>query len=121
MSYNRELIYQAKQLRKNMTAEERRLWFDYLAKCSAKFTPQKVIENYIVDFYSYEAKLVIELDGEHHQASAEKKREDKLRDQTLGKIGYKVLRFSNYEIHNNFKGVCETIQSALDNALGNVP
>lgn len=72
MSYNRELIYQAKQLRKNMTAEERRLWFDYLAKCSAKFTPQKVIENYIVDFYSYEAKLVIEPDGEHHQASAKK-------------------------------------------------
>ncbi len=113
MSYNRELIYRAKELRKNMTKEERHLWFDFLKQCPVKFTAQKVIDEYIVDFYSADLGLVIELDGDHHKRDVQTESADKLRDKRLNELGYKVLRFSNYEIHQNFRGVCDTITEEI--------
>ena len=72
--YNEQLIPRAKQLRKDMTKEERRLWYDYLRAYPVKFSRQKVMGNYIVDFYCAEAKLVIELDGsQHYEPDAAKK------------------------------------------------
>ena len=64
--HNTNLVPIAKTLRKNMTKEERRLWYDYLRSHPVRFSRQKVLGKYIADFYSAQAKLVIELDGSGH-------------------------------------------------------
>ena len=64
--HNKQIVPLAKELRKEMTKEERRLWYDFLRNYSVRFSRQKVLGKYIVDFYSAEAKLVIELDGSQH-------------------------------------------------------
>ena len=63
---NRNLVPFARELRKNMTKEERRLWYDFLRNYPIKFTRQKVLGRYIADFYCAKAKLVVELDGSQH-------------------------------------------------------
>lgn len=110
--HNKTLTPYAKSLRKNMTKEERHLWYDFLRGCGVRFTRQKVIGNYIVDFYCAAAKLVIELDGGQHfeAAAAEKDRE---RDQYLHSLGLSVLRYSNLDVNENFSGVCEDILQHL--------
>ena len=62
--HNKQLVPLAKQLRKEMTKEERHLWYDFLRGYPIRFSRQKVLGKYIADFYS--AKLVIELDGSQH-------------------------------------------------------
>ena len=111
-SHNPALTKNAQQLRRNMTKEERRLWYDFLKNLPILFHRQKVIGNYIVDFYCAKAKLVIELDGSQHyeDKGIEKDRE---RDCFLQELGLTVLRFSNLEINQNFQGVCESILSFL--------
>ena len=64
--YNKHLVPLAKQLRKEMTKEERHLWYDFLRTYPVRFSRQKVLGKYIADFYSAEARLVIEPDGSHH-------------------------------------------------------
>ena len=64
--HNKQLVPFAKQLRKGMTKEERHLWYDFLRTYPVRFSRQKVLGKYIVDFYSAETKLVIELDGSQH-------------------------------------------------------
>lgn len=66
MQYNKNLIPRAKELRKDMTKQERHLWYDFLRFYPVKIYKQKVIDNFIVDFYCHKAKLVIELDGSQH-------------------------------------------------------
>ena len=61
--HNKEIVPLAKVLRKNMTKEEKHLWYDYLREYPIRFIRQKIIGKYIVDFYCANAKLVIELDG----------------------------------------------------------
>ena len=63
---NKQLVPLAKQLRKEMTKEERHLWYDFLRTYPVRFSRQKVLGKYIADFYSAEARLVIELDGSQH-------------------------------------------------------
>ncbi len=65
-NHHKQLVPLARRLRKEMTREERRLWYDFLRSCPVRFSRQKVLGNYIVDFYSAEAKLVIEVDGSQH-------------------------------------------------------
>ena len=115
--YNEQLIPHAKQLRKDMTKEERRLWYDYLRAYPVKFSRQKVMGNYIVDFYCAEAKLVIELDGsQHYEPDAAKK--DAERTAFLEQYGLRVLCFANNEVNENFRGVCEYIDAMVKNAIG---
>ena len=64
--HNKQLVPLARALRKNMTKEERRLWYDFLRDYPVRFSRQKVLGRYIADFYSAEAKLIIELDGSQH-------------------------------------------------------
>ena len=91
-----------------MTKEERRLWYDFLRNHAIRFTRQKVLGKYIVDFYSAEARLVIEVDGsEHYQGRAIEK--DKDRTAYLEKYGVLVLRIPNNYVKENFSGVCEYI------------
>ena len=114
--HNHELTFNARQLRKNMTKEEKHLWYDFLSTYSVRFLRQRVLYNYIVDFYCAKAKLVIELDGDQHYQMSGQSR-DVLRDSKLNNYGIKVMRFSNYEIHKHFKGVCDTIDNEVQTRL----
>ena len=109
---NRKLTGLSKSLRKNMTKEERHLWYDFLKDLPITIHRQKVIGNYIVDFYCADKKIVIELDGSGHLEEDAIARDNK-RDYYLGTLGITVLRYSNYDIHKNFKGVCQDILSKL--------
>ena len=108
---NSKLTENSKTLRKNMTPEEKHLWYDFLKNLSVTVNRQKVIGNYIVDFYCAEKKLVIELDGSQHFENEN----DKKRDEYFESLGLKVLRYWNKDLHNNFKGVCEDIEKHIKN------
>lgn len=106
--YNKDLVKNAKELRKNMTDEEKRLWYDFLKKLPITVNRQKNIGNYIVDFYIASKRVVIELDGAQHEMLVHEKK-DEVRDAELNKLGITVLRYKNLDIRYNFKEVCEDI------------
>ena len=110
--YNKKLVSNAKILRKNMTPEEKHLWYDFLKKLPFNVRRQHNIENYIVDFYIAEKKIVIEVDGIQHKA-AENMEADKKRDELLSNWGITVLRYSNESIRKNFNAVAEHILKNL--------
>ncbi len=103
----------ARELRRNMTTQERHLWYDFLSKFPVRFYRQRTIGKYIVDFYCSKAKLVIELDGGQHYTE-EGIQYDKERSTYLKSLGLKVIRFSNLDIDRNFQGVCEVIRKEVD-------
>ena len=107
-SHNKNLTNTAKALRKNMTEEERHLWYDFLRDYPVRFLRQKVIGNYIVDFYCAAAALVVELDGSQH-FEPENAIKDTVRSEHLESLGLKIIRIPNNEINRNFSGVCEYI------------
>ena len=109
---NKDLLPYARQLRKEMTKEERHLWYDFLRTCPEKFTRQKIVQQYILDFYCDKAKLAVELDGSQHY-EAEGIAYDAVRTAALNRLGIRVLRFSNTDVNTNFRGVCEAILQAL--------
>ena len=114
--HNKALVPNAKNLRKNMTKEERHLWYDFLRSYPVKFLRQKIMGKYIVDFYCAEAKLIIELDCSQHYE--EKKAEyDAERTNYLEQYGIRVLRIPNNEVSQNFVGVCEYIDLAVGQSL----
>ena len=110
--YNKKLIPLAKYKRKTMTPWERKLWYEFLKDYPIRFQRQKTIGNYIVDFYSAIAHLVIELDGSQHWKN-ENKQNDHVRDKFLKSLGLTILRYSNHELNTNFEGVCKEILSYL--------
>ena len=114
--HNKQLVPFAKQLRKEMTKEERHLWYDYLRTYPIRFSRQKVLGKYIADFYSAEAKLVIELDGSQHYDERNMEK-DAERTAFLETYGLKVIRIPNNEISRNFRGVCEYIDAAVRQSL----
>lgn len=97
-----------RQLRNHMTKEERRLWYEFLKDLPLTVRRQKAIGSYIVDFYIASAKTVIELDGGQHY-EPEKQRQDAQRDAYLRQRGLQVLRYSNREVNQQFRAVCEDI------------
>lgn len=105
---NSKLTANAKVLRKNMTKEERRLWYDFFKVLPVTIHRQKVIGDYIVDFYCAAGKIVIELDGSQHYEE-QGMRCDAVRDAYLNGLGITVLRYSNLDIQQNFSGVCRDI------------
>ena len=110
--YNRALRKNAQTLRKNMTEEEKKLWYCFLKYLPLTVNRQKTIGNYIVDFYIACKNLVIELDGIQH-AEAEHIISDQERDKKLCSMGCMVLRFSNHAIQMDFDSVCAQILDAL--------
>ena len=110
--YNKSLVENAKELRKNMTPEERHLWYDFIKKLPFNVRRQHNIENYIVDFYVAEKKIVIEIDGIQHNTEDGIKK-DRERDKTLSYWGIKVLRYSNESIRKTFSIVCNDIMNNL--------
>ena len=111
--YNKKLVSTAKTLRKNMTPEEKHLWYDLLRRLPFNVRRQHNIENYIVDFYIAEKKTVIEVDGRQHLMQ-EHKKADKQRDLDLNSWNITVLRYSNDSIRNEFNSVSEDILKKLD-------
>ena len=113
---NPKLVPNARNLRKNMTKEERHLWYDFLRNYPVRFYRQKVLGKYIVDFYCAEAKLVIELDGSQHFAPEEMKK-DQLRTSFLEQFDLTVIRIPNNAVMQNFRGVCEYIDQLVQNTM----
>ena len=111
-TYNNKLTGNARVLRKNMTKEERHLWYDFLKSVPVMVHRQKVIGRYVVDFYIASANLVIELDGSQH-FEEEGKLADKERDAYFSSLGLTVLRYSNADINYRFQAVCEDIWNRL--------
>ena len=118
--YNRRNIPLARDMRKNMTPWERKLWYDFLRTYPVRFQRQKAIGNYIADFYCAKARLVIELDGGGHYTN-EQKEKDLLRTKELEAMNLTVLRICNRDVDKNFRGVCECINLNINNSLPQSP
>ena len=114
--YNKKNIPLAKELRKNMTPWERKLWYEFLRTYPVRFQRQKAIGNYIVDFYCARAKLVVELDGGGHYQD-DQRAADAERTAVLEYMDLKVLRICNLDIDRNFRGVCEFLDREVRQAL----
>ena len=110
--YNKKLVSNARALRKNMTPEEKHLWYDFLKRLPLNVRRQHNIENYIVDFYIAEKNVVIEIDGRQHLLPEHKEADDQ-RDAALAAWGISVLRYSNNNIRNNFTAVTQDILKNL--------
>ena len=114
--HNKSLVNVGRILRKNMTPEERHLWYDFLRTYPIRFNRQKIIGKYIVDFYCAKAKLIIELDGsQHYEDSGIEK--DIERTKFLEQYGFNIIRIPNNKIKQNFKGVCEYIDLCVKQSL----
>ena len=114
--HNKSLVANAKALRKNMTKEERHLWYDFLRRYPVRFSRQKIWGKYTVDFYSASAKLVIELDGSQHYEEAGLAY-DFERDRFLSEYGVKIVRIPNNAVNENFDGVCEYLDQEIQQSL----
>lgn len=111
--YEKELTTLAQKNRQNPTEAEKKLW-NLLSRKQfqdLKFTRQKPILSYIVDFYCSSQKLVIEVDGDSHADQVEY---DKKRTIELEELGLRVIRYSNNEVLNNLEGVYEDLLSKLN-------
>ena len=113
LEQNKALLTNARNLRKGMTKEERKLWYTFLCKLPVRFRRQQIVGNYIVDFYCHSKGLVIELDGSQHYED-QGKRTDQERDAYLRSLGLCVLRYANSDVNRNFRGVCEDILNHLE-------
>ena len=114
--HNTELTTNARALRKNMTKEERQLWYDFLKSYPVRFLRQKVIDNYIVDFYCHSARLIIELDGSQHYEEKGLLK-DKIRTERIEQRNLTVIRIPNNEVNKNFEGICQYIDIAVKESI----
>ena len=112
-TYNKKLKTNSQKLRKNMTKEEKHLGYDFLKNLKVTIKRQQVIGDYIVDFYCASKKIVIEIDGSQHYEK-DGIIHDRKRDEYLNNLSIKVLRYSNYDINNNFLAVCEDIYKNME-------
>ena len=110
---NNELFNIARILRHNMTRQEQHLWYDFLRYYPQKIYKQRIIDNFIADFYCHSARLVIEIDGSQHYTN-QGKAHDEARTEILERYGIYVLRFSNEDIDKNFDGVCRMIDKVIN-------
>ena len=117
MQHNSRLTSRAQTLRKNMTKEERRLWYEYLHDYPYRFRRQVTVGKYILDFYCATAKLAVELDGSQHCEPAQLLY-DEQRTAYLDSIGIYVLRFSNLDVLQNLSGVCQQIDMIISERIG---
>ena len=115
-THNPALSSNARALRRRMTPEERKLWYDFLKPASVTVQRQKVVGSYIVDFYIASCCLVIELDGFQH-GEEKQQQKDQQRDAFLSAQGLTVLRYTNQQINHSFKDVCEDISLMIEERL----
>ena len=110
-------LNKARSLRKEMTPQERHLWYDFLRYYPVKIYKQRIIGRYIVDFYCASAKLVIEIDGSQHYEK-QGQRYDAERTTYLESLGLAVVRYSNADINVRFRYVCEDIERLIRERSG---
>ena len=115
---NNKLLNIARILRRNMTRQEKHLWYDFLRYYPVKIYKQRIIDNFIADFYCHSARLIIELDGSQHYTSRGKAR-DEARTEILEKYGIYVLRFSNKDVDDDFEDVCRMIDRVINERIEN--
>ena len=113
---HRNLLRNSQNLRKQMTKEERHLWYDCLKTYPVQFKRQYVVGPYIVDFYCYQARLIVELDGSQHYDPPAMEY-DRVRTAYLQEQGFLVMRFSNLDVMSRFRSVCDTIDAAVKNRV----
>ena len=109
---NDTLLPRARELRRDMTPQERHLWYDFLKDYPVKVYKQRIIESFIADFYCSSALLVIELDGSQH-FTAQGIAYDQERSAIFETYGIQVLRFTNREIDTQFEAVCSQIAHVI--------
>ena len=110
--YNPNNLEKAKMMRRNPTQAEKKLWDEFLSRHDYKFYRQRPIDHFIADFYCSKADLIIEVDGDVHLSDASKEY-DRMRTELFNTYGLKVIRFSNEEVINSFKNVCQKINEYL--------
>ena len=110
--YNKELTKYAKELRKNMTPEEKHLWYDFLRYLPMTVKRQYVVGNYILDFFIPSKNIAIEPDGSQHY-DFEAREADAVRDSLLSSVGIKVIRYTNVDVNRNFYGVVTDIMRTI--------
>ena len=111
-NYNKSLVKNSQTLRKNMTPEEKMIWYQFLKRLPYTVNRQKLIGNFIVDFYIAEKRTVIEIDGVQHKTK-ENEEKDKERDAELNKLDIRVLRYTNKAVNTVFNRVCDDILMKL--------
>lgn len=116
MPDDKEMLRRARELRKQMTPQERKLWYDYLRTHPVKFRKQHIMGDYILDFYCPAAALVIEIDGSQHYTKYSKEYDTK-RSAFLHYEGFRIIRYPNTLINKNFSGVCEHIDKEVQDQL----
>ena len=116
MEHNPQLTPYARDLRNNMTPQERKLWYEYLRKYPIQFRRQITVERYILDFYCAQAKLAVEIDGAQYYES-KGKQHDLCRTNYLNSVGIEVLRFTNSDVEEKFLGVCITIGNRVKDRI----
>ena len=114
--YERKLIPYAKKLRKEATPQENKLWYRFLKDHPIRFQRQKTIDSFIADFYCYQAKLIIEIDGQQHYTS-QGSAYDRNRTAILMRYGLEIIRFTNREIDQQFLTVCSQIDQVVNQRL----
>lgn len=107
-----KLLDKARKLRKAMTPQERRLWYQFLRSYPVKIYKQRIIGEYIVDFYCASAKLIIEIDGSQH-FDEEGMAYDEKRTRYFEALGLQVVRYSNADVNVRFRGVCTSIHQII--------
>ena len=118
--HNPTLTPEARELRKNQTPEEKKLWYQFLKPFPVSILRQKVIDRFIVDFYCAKAKLVIEIDGGYHEEYYQNAADEE-RTKVLEAYGCKVIRFTNEDVNRRFDEVCKTIESEIIQRIKNLP
>ena len=112
--YKRKLKELARQNRNNPTPAEKKIWYEVLSRKqfeAYKFTRQKPIADFIVDFYCSKLQLVIEIDGDSH---VESKEYDEARTNILNQYGLRVLRYANRDVMNNIEGVYQDLMRFVE-------
>lgn len=113
---NPEILQRAKQLRRDQTSAENKLWYVLRNRQLGgyKFRRQQPIGRFIVDFLCKSTKLVIEIDGDTH---AERVGYDVARTKKLEEKGYKVIRYMNSDVHDNLENVALNILENCDSRI----
>ena len=114
--HNPSLTPNARELRKNMTKQEKHLWYNFLRIYPVRILRQKVIGSFIADFYCAKAKLVIEIDGNQH-FTEEGKQNDLIREEIMKYFELKTIRYTNYEIDKQFNAVCNDIDMQIKSRI----
>ncbi len=117
---NNRLLPRARELRREMTPQERHLWYDFLRYYPVKIYKQRIIDHFIADFYCKAARLVIELDGSQHFTQEGLER-DTARTEVIERYQLLVIRFTNYEVDTQFEAVCEQIRTTIEKRIALFP